>query len=137
MVVLGCRKRPAGEGGIQGAAFGPWHWAAGGGVFLPCCVEQQQKKVHSNSALRIYRQGEPVDMGLYPQKTSCARKASLRRTGVHCTCGLTFSCGGRDGVKSLRARFRRKTGGRSRSSGGSGTSFSSASRPFQVQLKTF
>ena len=33
--------------------------------------------------------------GFYLQ-TSCASKASLKRTGVHCTCGLVSPCSGRD-----------------------------------------
>ena len=35
----------------------------------------------------------------------CASKASLRRTGVHCTYGLISPCSGHDCVKSLRSSY--------------------------------
>ena len=35
----------------------------------------------------------------------CASKASLRTTGVFCTCGRIYPCSGRDCVKSLRPSY--------------------------------
>jgi len=47
--------------------------------------------------------GEPSEVA--PPLLAADAKASLRRTEVHCTCGLISPYSGRDYVKSLRSSY--------------------------------